>query len=239
MEKEKLNPDLIPYIDQGTSDFCFIKHLLCWSHYSDSPDEESEWNTIMNLTYQKNQKRYNEYLESKDYKGILFVISQPLRMGWFYSHYKTIYKEIGEDEYYLILRGLLTDIEYHYFSKTVYSELFNIGKDPLKMMGEGERKLYDKLPERITIYRGINDKERITRNNFQKYVGNSWTLDKQKSIWFSNRLEQKYRVVLSTEISKSQVLSYFIIREEEEILVDYEKLDYSKIHIEEVKSSKG
>jgi hypothetical protein len=173
-------------------------------------------------------------MENK-FRDVIYRISKPQRINWFYENRKKIFRESGEKEYYLLLGEILTEIEFHYYNKESYSNLLYVG-DTLKMMSDDERELYDKLPECFTIYRGVNHKnEIITQSNFREFVGHSWSIDKEISIWFSKRFDLKSQVVLSIEISKDQVLSYFSERGEQEIFVDYSKLDYSKIKIEILK----
>jgi hypothetical protein len=231
---ERLNPDLIPYIDVD-SPFPFIKHPLLWTELLDHPKNISYTNYSTNQIYIKNKKLYDDYLQLKKYDSVIRLISKPLRINWFYDNRQKIYKEMGEDKYYSILREILVEIEFHYYNKEYYSKLLYVG-DPLKMMDDDEKISYDELPENIKIYRGVNDDNNcINKSNFRKFVGHSWSIDKEISIWFSKRFNLKSKVVLSIEISKDQVLSYFSGMGEQEILVDYSKLDYSKIKIEILK----
>ena len=228
---EKLHPDLVPYLENMGEEEFYLKHELVWRLLLDNPFEESEYNHWVNQWYGKVKQKYQEYLQSKDWESVFGLISTPKRTQWIIENYHQIYQDIGDDKYYSLLGNVLVGVELHYYTKKFYSKLLYIGSDPLKMMDENERKLYDELPEQFTIFRGVDSQSKITLKNFRKFVGNSWTIDKEKSLWFSTR-GLKYSVVLSTEIFKNQVLSYFTKRKEEEVFVDYEKLDYSKIKIE-------
>lgn len=232
-KKEQLDSELIPFLSEFKGQY-FVRHPLFWSKLSDNPFKKSESNFFENEIFRNNKKLYEEYLRLKNYGSVLFLISKPTRLDWFSKYYNEIYEECGEDEYYSMLEGLLTDVEFHHYTKHLYSELINIGSDPLKMMDEEDKIIFDELPDRFLIYRGISFNEKITRDNFKEFVGNSWTLDKNKSRWFSERTGQVYKVVLSIEISKNQVIFYFNSKGENEIFVDFKKLDYSKIIIEEL-----
>jgi len=242
VKKEKLDLDLVPYlVDTGMGQYC-LQHQFIWTMIPGSPFVKSESNQQLNECYRNIEKDYLKYLEQKDWENGFSLISLPIRTHWFIDNFQQIYDEIGEDRYYTLLGEVLVNVEYHNYTKVFYSHLLYIGKNPLKMMNKTERKLYDKLPDRFMIYRGISSKKKITSRNFKKFVGNSWTVDKERSIWFSTQWIlgiNEYPVVLSTEVSKNQVLSYFTRREEEEIFIDFEKLDYSKIEIEELKPTSG
>jgi len=76
----------------------------------------------------------------------------------------------------------------------------------------------------------------ILLSNFSRFVGNSWSIDNEKAIWFARDylMSGKNSYPLSTEITTEQVASYFIGRQEEEIFVCFEKLDFSNITIEKL-----
>jgi hypothetical protein len=232
IEEQELLPELFGHFS-GSIDEPHMNHFLCPKVFSVNPIGVSFNNTRVNKWYLDNKKMYEKFLSEKDYGGVLVVITKPFRTSWFIKNHKKIFKDVGEKKYYELLCGVLTDVELHYYTKKSYSRIINIG-DPLNMMSKSERKMYDKLPETFMIYRGVSSDTKFTQNNINKYVGNSWTLDQEKSRWFSNRWYREYKVVFSMEISKSQVLSYFNGRNEKEIFVDYTKLDYSKINIEEI-----
>ena len=84
------------------------------------------------------------------------------------------------------------------------------------LMNKKELQIYNNLPETITIYRGVGD------SNFKN--GISWTLDKDKAIWFSNRFNYEDRHVYKATIHKEDILAYIDERNEKEIIIDTNKI---------------
>lgn len=84
------------------------------------------------------------------------------------------------------------------------------------LMNKREQKKFDKLPERVTIYRGVNNPD-------YKY-GFSWTIDKRIANWFANRYEDKESYVYECIVDKKDILCYLDIRNEKEVIIDPEIL---------------
>ena len=79
-------------------------------------------------------------------------------------------------------------------------------------MSKGEQKKFNVLPEKVTIYRGVNN---------PKYKrGFSWTLDKRIAYWFANRYENKESYVYECAVNKEDIICYFEIRNEKEAKID-------------------
>lgn len=84
--------------------------------------------------------------------------------------------------------------------------------DKSYLMSKREQKKFNALPEKVTIYRGVN-------NPGYKY-GFSWTLDKRIAYWFANRYENKESYVYECTVDKKDLVCYFEIRNEEEVIID-------------------
>lgn len=87
---------------------------------------------------------------------------------------------------------------------------------PEYLMTDEEREQLDTLPETITIYRGLSDKQ-------AKIKALSWTLSIRTARWFADR-EQRSEGVYRAEIEKKFILAYFDDNDEQEIICDYSKL---------------
>ncbi len=86
------------------------------------------------------------------------------------------------------------------------------------LMNEEEKESFEKLPEIITIYRGMTEVEYDSGN-----FGVSWTLDKKVADFFTstyrkNRDANKRYKTIQLTISKQKALAYFTGREEAEII---------------------
>ena len=88
--------------------------------------------------------------------------------------------------------------------------------DPTHMMDDSELTAYERLPEKIKVYRGV-------KKNLD-YKALSWTLDKDVAKWFSLRFTDK-GIVYEAEIKKEDVFAVFMNRGEQEIVLNYKKLE--------------
>ena len=96
-------------------------------------------------------------------------------------------------------------------------ELSDVNKifEQLKDAEEKEQLLLQ-LPDKVLIYRGADNPE-------YEY-GFSWTLDKNIAIWFANRHEDRKPYVYECTVDKRDLICYFEIRNEKEVIVDLEAL---------------
>ena len=83
------------------------------------------------------------------------------------------------------------------------------------LMNNKERKYLDKLPEQITIYRGMTKVEQESKD-----FGVSWTLTKERAEFFAKEYQRNYttkqlqKVVHSMIIDKKNFIAFFNEREE-------------------------
>jgi hypothetical protein len=235
-KREELLPELFKFLVKN-GDENYIRHFLFWTYFPVDPLRKCENNTMVNNQYKSTMKMYETYLKEKDYSGIFVLLDKETRMGWFIKNYKKIYKDVGEEIYFKLLRENLVYVDNHDTVRKHYSKLICLGKDHLLMMSKKERKQFDKLPENLTIYRGTSSDKEVTPSNIRKLLGNSWSLDKEISIWFTVNHSPKFRgskylILLTYKLKKSEVISYFTDRNENEIFLDYTKIDLDRITYE-------
>lgn len=94
------------------------------------------------------------------------------------------------------------------------------------LMTRDELNYFNSLPGKLEVFRGVS----IGRNP----KGLSWTHNKEKAIWFAHRFDKLSKngekgYVLSTIVSKKDILAYFN-RGEDEIVIDTLKLDKNSIN---------
>lgn len=94
-------------------------------------------------------------------------------------------------------------------------ELFQISKKDL-LMNEQEKKLWEQLPKEVNLFRGLQTSK-------SKENGLSWTLDKEKAIWFANRWKENGKV-LTVTIPKEKIFTVFLERGENEVVIDTREL---------------
>lgn len=95
--------------------------------------------------------------------------------------------------------------------------------DKTLLMDDDEYKVYQSLPDTLTIYRGVA----VGRNP----KGLSWTQNLKTANWFANRYntERKKGYIQTATINRERVLAYFNSRDEDELVVDTRKLNVKKL----------
>lgn len=95
--------------------------------------------------------------------------------------------------------------------------------DKRELMTEDDYKVYNQLPDTITVYRGVA----VGRNP----SGLSWTQNLSTAEWFSNRFntESEKGYIQKAVISKSQALAYFNTRNEDELVVNVKEINISRL----------
>ena len=90
--------------------------------------------------------------------------------------------------------------------------------DKTALMDPEDLKVFEKLPETLKVYRGVA----AGRNP----KGLSWTTSLDTAKWFANRFNQgdKTGYIQEATVSKNDVLAYFNVRNEEEVVVDTSRL---------------
>ena len=238
IEEELLNDELKEFVTYINGE-PHIRHFLCWSYYPVNLLGKSVSNTMSNQSFTTKKKYYEVYFKKKKYNDILTLLDKHTQIEWFIEHYKIVYSDIGDKKYYKMLKEILVYIDNHDPYRKHYSDLISIGNDSTQMMTSNEKKRYNKLPQKLTIYRGTSSHKKITKSNVNELYGNSWSIDREISIWFGMNHSPKFRgskyiILLTYELDKSEVVSYFTERGENEIFIDYTKIDLSRITIEEI-----
>lgn len=85
--------------------------------------------------------------------------------------------------------------------------------NPKYLMDEKEYRKFQRLGERITVYRGV------TTHNADRVKALSWTAKQSKAEWFANRFGEE-GMVYQAEISKDHIYAFFDGRNESEIILD-------------------
>ena len=93
-------------------------------------------------------------------------------------------------------------------------KLFNKADKSL-LMNEDELDIYNKLDNEVKVYRGTKNKD--------DFKAMSWTLDYDKAEWFANRFGTD-GYILEATINKNDIVAFFDVRGESEVVIDYNKL---------------
>ena len=105
-------------------------------------------------------------------------------------------------------------------SKQQLLKLFK-SADKNVLMSEDELETFDDFEDTITIYRGVGSGN---KNNIKAL---SWTTSFGKAKWFSERWGKGGKIYSAT-ILKNDILAYFDRKNEDEVIVDFNKLENIK-----------
>ena len=155
------------------------------------------------------------------YSTYLIMISKPYLAAFF----KYTKDYVSEEDYNNFLSGMWMMVEFvnndANISPNEFTKIFKKTKKEL-LMEEEELLAYNKLDDKLTVYRGVKPKSSTKAL--------SWTTDINTAQWFADRWEKNGKVY-KAQIDKKYVFAYFLGRGESEVVLDYHKLE----NVEEVK----
>ena len=194
----------------------FFQYSAAYDEISQSMFDIFEDNEKYN---NKVKKIKNKILSVNSVEDILLLMSKPYQLTFF----KFINQYLSKDDFSKILISIWIKIEMPQYDENV--SLKKVIKwfkkaDRETMMTERDIELFNNLPEKITIYRGVCNKK--DKN------GISWTTNKNVATWFAKRF-QKTPFIYETKINKEDILAYTNSRNENEAIIDIFKLEKEKI----------
>lgn len=227
-KKEKLRSELVECLS-GNHSFIFIKNRFVNHPYISKPNEKTTFNGMMNNLYDIKLKEFNELISEENYIDAVDVIERPWRIEWTFENKELIVEKKGIKYYYELLGDVYNDTENAREFKDEIVELFQFGKSPRLMMNDDELSDFEKLPERIKVWRGVGVNNAIEED----LIGSSWTIDYDKALFFANRntrfKDESYPLIFGIEIEKTDVLSFITRRKESEIILDHTKLNIHQL----------
>lgn len=210
--------DAVPIKESGCMGIVqhpFINNIIYTRMRNDKPE-------FLNLNEEKNIKifrldTFERIDRAKEINDIIFMLTK----AYYLTFLKFVKNVCSKDEFSKILADCWImeewpNIDANVKRRELISWFKNCNKESL--MSEDELTEFNKLIDTVktkglTIYRGVSYSG--------KPEGISWTTDKQKAIWFSNRFNGKNkRVYQMTITNPDYILSYFSGRAESEVIVD-------------------
>jgi hypothetical protein len=133
-------------------------------------------------------------------------------------------QEVGIDDFYAALRLTWTTAENVYLDRDRWTSLWeweSARPDLLqtKLMTSDERAALISLPADVTVYRGYGDRDTI--GALPAWWGISWTLDRQRALWFARRfavLHSAGRIATAT-IKRQAIIALLHDRNETEVIL--------------------
>ena len=197
-QNEPLHPDLLPYLEE--SSFPMLRHPLIYQVPFFSGGQA-------NYQYEAKKKYVAEALEKKNYSQFIFLHERPYRVEAFLE----IESLLTDKQYWELLSSIYTDTENAWAYLSQYKKLFSSQRSHREyLMDEEERKVYEALPDEVTVYRGYQVGQ--NRN------GISWTTSKKTAQWFATRFAKQGKV-LEKRVPKRDIISVFNGRNESEVVI--------------------
>jgi len=175
-----------------------------------------------NALFTLKTKRIQKSIQSHDWEQIMWLHERPYRL-WAFSQFN---KFMEPQQYWTILKAIWMDTEFPMVEKGLWLSMFTAQvKQKRKLMGGAERRALQSLPETVDIYRGYNGSKQGT-------LGLSWTLSRDKALWFARRFGEDNPIIATATCKRDSILAYFHARGEQEIVID--PLDVQIIENEQV-----
>lgn len=146
-----------------------------------------------------------------DWETFVFTHERAFRIEAFQS----VAEEMDDKSYWKVLSEVYVDSENtHYHKGKLRRFLMSDRPHRKSMMSDAEQVAFDGLPEKLTLYRGYR---------FSNALGWSWTLSKEKAVWFANRfaeLRKGVARIATGEVEKDHVIAFLDGRNEKEVICD-------------------
>lgn len=199
---ERLHPDLEKYLITDRDGVRLNHPLVQFLRFD--PDDVG----LLNRSYQKKCKDLAHAFDQEDWYTFIILHERPYRLDAFMQ----IAHEMPYRKFWALLSMVWMDAHILWRNEAIWRELWNEDR-PCKQyaMNATERKAFKRLPDEITVYRGIGDGNTIN--------GMSWTLDRDKAIWFA-RSNAEPPVLLTGRAMKSDAHALLLGRKEKEIVLE-------------------
>jgi len=244
ISKEITRDDLDLYVRDFGSGMRFIKHPLLnelvMADFDDKIPEDFK-KAILPKGYDAEtfgdayvvkinfkQELLDEAINQENWDEVFMLIEKPYRLSWLEENYDLI---TDEKAYYEFLKDAYIQSEFPMDGFYEYEDLLKLfwhKNYPKLMMDKDELGFYNQLPQEITIWRGIRVEEELDEEN----IGFSFTLDKERAEWFAKRFSQDGKgtpILIEAKVKKDKILSVFLNRGEEEVLVSPDNIEVLSI----------
>ena len=158
--------------------------------------------------------------ESQNVYHVYYLLNDSYRLMFF----DQISQHLSQEDYAALLGESWVSSEYanldNNVSKKQMLEHFKKANKEM-LMSESELETYEDLDDTLIVYRGVSSKQKNNTNAL------SWTTSFGKAKWFAERWDKG--VVYAATINKEDVFAYFDRKNEDEVIVDYGKLQNIKV----------
>lgn len=198
-----------------------IQHPFASNNLYVSVKETQDNPKIYDITKEDGYEIFKqETFEKIDMCKDLFEIIMLLNKSYYMTFFKIINRDLSEEDFSKLLCEFYTlqewpNIDVNVSRKVLISYFKKANKKYL--MTDDEYKKFEELKNNtsLTVYRGIS--------HIGKPNGLSWTVDKNKAIWFAKRFssnEANPKLCTMTIKNPNAILAYFDGRGEKEVIID-------------------
>lgn len=210
---KKIAIQLIYIEPEPIEDSTFCIHPYICNSVITFPDTNESFNIFQDI--EKYHLWQEEFAENIRHMRNAYSIACLIKTYYKPIFFESIKEYLSEKDFAEILSNYWATVGITDIPKTKFLSWFQEANKSY-LMDKGERKVFDALPEKVTIYRGVDDLE-------YKY-GFSWTLDKKVARWFANRNQGNSTYVYECIVDKKDLICYFQIRNEKEVIINPETL---------------
>ncbi len=118
--------------------------------------------------------------KSKKEGGWVYFVSWLVEKPHRFDYFLSIQDKLNDKEYWKTLGSIFTGTERQSKKQAEWILSFSSKRpEREKLMNDKDWDLFNQLPEKVEIWRGVNDEDYVD--------GLSWTTDKEQGVWFSQR----------------------------------------------------
>lgn len=181
---------------------------------------------VQKINFKKQE--LDKAIEQQNWDKVFMLVEKPFRLNWLEENIDLIK---DDKQYYNFLKDayMMTEFPMNGFSNyRDLLDLFYARKNSKLMLDKDELKLLNSLPNEVKIWRGVKVDDVLDDDN----IGLSFTLNKDKAIWFAERFAKagvSQAILIEAVVKRDDILSIFLNRDEEEVIVNPEDIKIKKI----------
>ncbi len=208
--KAELHPSLKHFIQDGPMGK-MIHHPLIVEMFL-----APEMHDMINKRFEYKKKAIKTAKEEKKWERVIWHHERPYRIEAFLCLDEEF--DISDKDFWSIMSEIMIDTENRWQHASIISELLDSRRGRRSLMDEDDRKVFDELPDEVTVYRGCQEVLETWPHHNRE--GMSWTLSKEKAEWFAKRFKREHSLVLTGVCQKEDIIAVLLGRGEEEVLID-------------------
>ena len=181
---------------------------------------------VQKINFKKQE--LDKAIEQQNWDKVFMLIEKPFRLNWLEENIDLIK---DDKQYYNFLKDayMMTEFPMNGFSNyRDLLDLFYARENSKLMLDKDELELLNSLPNEVKIWRGVKVDDVLDDDN----IGLSFTLNKDKAIWFAERFSQagvSQAILIEAVVKRDDILSIFLNRDEEEVIVNPEDIKIKEI----------